>query len=61
MRHGNTIPRATLLAKEKLIERGAFELLLGAAAAKVVFALVADRIGVRLHQDLEKLLSGFPA
>jgi hypothetical protein len=41
MRHGNPIPGTSLLAKEKFIERGTFELLLGAAAAEVVFARIS--------------------
>ena len=53
------VPVHSLLAQQKMRQRRTFQFLLGAAAAKVVFALVADRAGVGLHPNLQQLLAVF--
>ena len=57
--HRNAVPVQSLLAQEKPGQRGALQLLPRAAAAVVVLALVADRVRLRLHDDLQVLPAGF--
>ena len=58
LRHRYAIPVAALFAQQEAIERRAFQRLRGAAAAKAILALVADRIWIGGYYDFQKLLPG---
>ena len=60
-RHRHAVPGAPLLSQQELVEGGALELLLGAAAAQVVLALVAHRVRIRLDVNLNQLFAAFAA
>ncbi len=56
-RHRNAVPAPAVALQKKLVERRTLQLLLGAAAADVVFAPVADRAGIGLDYDFEQVLA----
>ncbi|MFN9959476.1 MAG: hypothetical protein ACK55I_40825, partial [bacterium] len=60
-RQRRTVPRAPVTAQQKAIQRGAFELLQGAAAALVVAAPIADGRGVGGRRQFQHLMPALGA
>lgn len=57
-RQGHVVPAATVLFEQEARQCRALQHLLGASAAVVDPAPVADRVGVRLHHDLDVFQAG---
>ena len=61
MGHGDSVPVSALLSEQEAVEGGTLQLLLRAAAAVVVFPLVADGVGIGLDNDLDQVVAFLPA
>lgn len=55
IRHRHAIPMPSLLAQKKPVQRRSLQLLFCAPAPVMVFPLVADRIRIRLDDNLDKV------